>query len=106
MYGLVNKAIEQLITMRHGAETWGKIKQASKIQMDSFGTMEAYPDEITYALVQAASVELDIPTAGLLEAFGEHWIHYTRHEGYGALMRLAGSTFEMPLVGGEKRNDL
>jgi hypothetical protein len=55
--------------------------------------MEGYPDEVTYALVQAASVELDVPVARLLEAFGEHWIHYTAHEGYGALMHLAGSTF-------------
>jgi hypothetical protein len=93
MYGLVNKAIEQLITTRHGVDTWRRIKQAAKIDMDSFGSMDAYPDEITYALVQAASDELDLPVARLLEAFGEHWIHYTGHEGYGALMHLAGSTF-------------
>jgi len=93
MYGLVNRAIEQLITARHGLEAWRRIKRAAGIDVDSFGSMDAFPDEITYALVSAASAELAIPVPRLLEDFGEHWIHYTSHEGYGALMHLAGSTF-------------
>lgn len=93
MYGLVNKSIEQLITTNHGVDAWRKVKQTAGIQVDTFGSMEPYPDEITYALVQAASKELDIPVDQLLEAFGQYWIRYTGHEGYGALMRLAASTF-------------
>ncbi|BAZ14028.1 heme NO binding domain-containing protein [Calothrix sp. NIES-4071] len=90
MYGLVNKAIQELVCSRFGEETWGQIKQKAEIQTDTFLSMEAYPDDLTHRLVVAASQVLGISTAEVMQAFGEFWVSYTGKEGYGEMMDMGG----------------
>lgn len=93
MYGLVNQAIEDLVQERFGRHRWESIRARAKTDVASFVSMKSYPDEVTYNLVAAASVELGVPVAELLEAFGEYWTLYTARKGYGELLTLGGSTF-------------
>ena len=92
MYGLVNKAIKDLVEKKFGEESWQQICQKAGYEADSIIDMQSYPDELTYRLVGAASEVLSIPAADLLEAFGEHWVLYTADEGYGEMLKAAGST--------------
>jgi len=92
MYGLVNKAVVDLVTSKFGVETWNKIKQKADVDIDVFVSMDAYPDDVTYRLVGAASEILKLPAEAVLEAFGEHWVLYTAREGYGALLDASGGT--------------
>ena len=94
MYGLVNIAIEQLITQRFGPDAWQGVAEKAGVSAHGFVSMEAYDDAITYRLVAAASSELDLTQEQILDAFGEYWILYTAEEGYGELLDLSGSTFE------------
>lgn len=94
MYGLVNKAIEDLIRQDHGDATWERIRSKAGVEETVFVGMNAYPDSITYDLVGAASTELGVDAASLLEAFGQHWILYTAREGYGELLSIGGSTLQ------------
>ena len=55
MYGLVNKAIEDLAIAVGGKEAWGQIKEEAGVDLVAFVSMDAYPDELTYSLVGAAS---------------------------------------------------
>ena len=98
MYGLVNKAIEDLVCSGHGEETWEKIKSKAGVEVDVFVSNEGYPDEITYKLVGAASEVLGISSEEILHAFGEHWVLYTGREGYGELFEAAGNSFKEFLV--------
>jgi hypothetical protein len=91
MYGLVNKAVVDLVCSKFGQDTWTKIKQKADVDIDVFVSMDAYPDEITYRLVGAASEVLKIPPEQVLEAFGEYWVLYTAQEGYGPLLNASGS---------------
>jgi hypothetical protein len=93
MYGLVNKAIEDLISREHGTDTWERVMQRAGVDDAGFVSMDSYPDELTYGLVGAASNELGVPVDDLLEAFGRYWILYTGREGYGELLDLSGATF-------------
>lgn len=93
MYGLVNQAIEELVTSRFGAPAWQRIKARAGVTEDLFLSMTAYPDAVTYQLVAAASAELDVPAPQLLEAFGEYWTLYTGQRGYGELFQRGGRTF-------------
>lgn len=93
MYGMVNKAVEDLIVSRHGSAVWNLIRSKANVKEEVFISNESYPDSITYALVAAASEVLDQPAADILFAFGEWWILKTAREGYGALMKAGGSTF-------------
>lgn len=93
MYGLVNKAIQDLVCEKFGEEQWIKIKTMSGFEDDFFIGLQSYPDEITYKLVKNASIVLGADSSVVLEAFGEYWILYTVNEGYGEMMDLAGDNF-------------
>ncbi len=94
MYGLVNRAIEGLVLEKFGEETWRKICARAELQDPSWVAMQAYDDAITYALVGAASAELGMDSAAVLEAFGEYWTSYTIEEGYGDLMSMMGGSLD------------
>ena len=98
MYGLVNRALEELIRKEHGDAMWERIKADAGVDVEVFIRMDQYPDEITYQLVQSASRVLHAPVESLLHAFGVHWTLYTGREGYGALLSDAGSTLQEVLT--------
>lgn len=90
MYGMVNKAVEEMVRERFGEEAWERIKLEAGVDVEVFISNEPYPDDVTYKLVGAASAVLEIPAADVLQAFGEYWVLVTAHEGYGSLMRAGG----------------
>lgn len=92
MYGMVNKAVEDMVCMHHGEQVWEQIKAKAGVDVEVFMSNEGYPDEITYDLVAAASVVLEVPAEQILHGFGEHWVLHTAQEGYGGLMKAAGKT--------------
>jgi hypothetical protein len=92
MYGLVNKAVVDLVVSKFGQDTWNAIKKKAEVDNDVFVSMDAYPDDITYRLVGAASEVLKIPPEAVLEAFGEYWVLYTAAEGYGPMLEASGKT--------------
>lgn len=91
MYGLVNQAMEDMIRQEWGQSAWDSIKQSAGVEEGRFVSMRAYPDHITYDLVQAASQHSQESLPSLLEAFGKHWIAYTMKNGYGDMMDMWGS---------------
>ena len=93
MYGLINKAVHGLITERFGEEAWHRIRTRAGLPDEPFLSMEQYPDQSTFDLVAAATVELHIPADEILRAFGRYWTLYTARAGYGDLMESAGGTF-------------
>jgi hypothetical protein len=90
MYGMINKAVKDLVVSKFSEQAWRSICQRAKIENDEFNSLETYPDSITYDLVAAASEELNIPGDQLLRAFGDYWITYTAEEGYGEMMDMFG----------------
>lgn len=93
MYGIVNRAVEELIIERFGLDKWEEIKQKAGFNSEGFMTLKPYPDALTFKLVGAASEILNVPADTLLEAFGEYWILYTAEKGYGEMLNLAGDSF-------------
>jgi hypothetical protein len=92
MYGMVNKAVEDMVCMHHGERAWEQIKTKAGVDVEVFMSNEGYPDEITYRLVAAACDVLELPADTVLEGFGEHWVLHTAQEGYGGLMQAAGKS--------------
>ena len=91
MYGLVNKAIEDMVCDQFGEDTWETIKTKAGLEdLDYFISMEGYPDDVTHRLVRAACEVLGLSGDQVLQAFGEYWVTYTATEGYGELMDSAG----------------
>ena len=92
MHGLVNQAIRDLAVKVGGEPLWLDIKSRAGVNIEMFVSMEAYPDDVTYRLVDAASLVLGISAAEMLHAFGKHWILYTARQGYGAIFEMMGRT--------------
>lgn len=90
MYGLVNRAVEDLVTHKFGPATWEEVKARAGVDVEVFVAMSPYPDAVTYSLVGAASEVLGLPAQEILEAFGEYWMLYSAREGYGELLDLMG----------------
>lgn len=92
MYGLVNKALEEMLVSERGEDAWERIKAEAGVDVEMFLTNEAYPDEVTYSLAGAASKVLGVGVPELLERFGMHWVLKTAPGGYGQLMDSGGKT--------------
>ena len=98
MYGIVNKAIEELIISNYGEDTWKIIHDKSGIEHDFFISDKAYDDEITFTLAKTISEELSIPINEVLLSLGEWWIVKTSREKYGYLMESGGTTLKEFLI--------
>lgn len=98
MYGIVNKAIEELVTENFGEEVWKKVHQKSGVDVDFFLSNEPYDDSITYKLALAVAEVLEMPLESVLITFGEFWILNTSKKKYGALMETGGSNLKEFLI--------
>lgn len=92
MYGMVNSAIMDLIVANHGEETWQRIKFKAGVEEEIFISNDAYPDELTYRLVGAASEVLEQSANVILIQFGRWWVLDTALKNYGHLMKFGGRT--------------
>lgn len=92
MYGLVNRALADLLRKRGGTELWERVKSDAGVNVDVFLSLERYPDETTTSLVVAAAHAHGVTAAELLEDFGRHWIGYAAEHGYRQLMQARGDS--------------
>ncbi len=93
MYGLINRAMQEFVVTSHGAPKWDAIRTMASVEVTNFDGMQHYPDWMTYALIEAATKELDEPAEQILGAFGEYWVLYTAKEGWEDLLKVSGSDF-------------
>lgn len=98
MYGIVNKAIEDLIVHNYGEAQWETIKDLAGVDIDFFLSHEPYDDDITYKLAGAASEVLGKTVDEILFIFGEWWVLRTGTEKYGGLMSAGGKNLAEFLV--------
>jgi len=98
MYGMVNKAIQDLVVSNFGADQWTAIKEKAGVDEEMFLSYEGYPDKVTYDLVAAASEVLGLPARDVLIALGEHWILITARQGYGSMLEANGRSLSEFLI--------
>lgn len=92
MYGLINRAIQDMVCEYHGHEVWEKIKAKADVEESRFLVLHSYPDDLTHRLVKAASDILHMSSGEIMQAFGRYWVEYTGKAGYQELMEMAGET--------------
>ena len=92
MYGMVNRAVRDMVLARFGTEAWDRIHTKAAAPAE-FEKMQGYDDGVTYRLVGAASEVLEIPPETVMRTFGVYWVTETAEKGYGPLLALWGSSF-------------
>lgn len=90
MYGLINDSIRRLVLEEAGEDTWNRIVDRAGTSPRAFAAMHYYDDDVTYALVGAASEELDTPAEELLRQFGRYWSTRIAPESYGDYLNSTG----------------
>ena len=98
MYGIVNRALEDLVKTNFGEDKWEEIKESSGVDVDYFISNEPYNDDITFKLAIAVSEVMNMELEKVLQAFGEWWILKTSKEKYGGLMEAGGYNLKEFLV--------
>ena len=89
MYGVVNNAVQSFVLESQGQDVWERIKNKAGIELESFNSMQSYPDEVTYNLVGAASEILGLDAGIILEEFGKYWVLYaSRLDGHAHYFKL------------------
>ena len=93
MYGLVNRAVEDLVRATAGDAAWDSVK--AKIGQSDLKLLDTknYDDQLTLDLVTACSELMDLPQADVIKAFGRHWIEYTGREGWTDLFAMTAEDF-------------
>lgn len=94
MYGIVNKAIQDLIITNFGEQKWTEIRLKSGVEQEYFISSQYYDDEITYKLVTVTAEEMNITLDEVLITFGEWWVLKTTQEKYKGLMQSGGASLK------------
>jgi guanylate cyclase soluble subunit beta len=96
MYGMIHKAIRDMVKTVHGEQAWQSVLSESGAADGDFLSLRSYNDEIAYNLVGACSKILGAPAEACLEDFGRFWILVTASEHYGDMLRSYGQdTFSL-----------
>ena len=90
MYGMINEAMRRLVTETSGEQVWSRIA-ARADTTEHFAMLHYYDDAITYDLVAAASIELEIPADDLLRGFGHYWSMRVGPENYRDILGATGT---------------
>jgi hypothetical protein len=98
MYGMVTKAVGEMVTEKFGEDVWEDIKAKANVDIDVFISNAAYPDDMTYSLVAAASEVLGLPAEAILYEFGRYWVLETANRGYADLMAANGRSLPEFLI--------
>lgn len=93
MHGLVNRAIETFVRETYGRRSWRSVARAAGIEDATFEAMLTYDDEVTDALLDAATHELGKPIDDFLEDLGTYLVSYSNNEALRRLLRFGGVTF-------------
>ena len=90
MYGLINEAMRRHVVENAGPAAWSAIAARAETS-PTFAALHYYDDSVTYALVVAASLELDAPADELLRGFGHFWSTRVGPESYGDILGATGT---------------
>lgn len=71
MKGVVFNLLEQVVTRKHGEDTWDEILDAAELD-GSYTSLGSYDDAEFGKVVSAASVALDIPLHDVVRWFGRN----------------------------------
>ncbi len=99
MYGMVNRAVKDLIIQEAGEDTWLEVCAKAGMATTDFSDTTIYDDAVTYDLVAAASSVLGLSAEDILKGFGRHWILFTGKDGWGDLLDMAGDDLASVVAG-------
>ncbi len=93
MHGLINRSLECFLGETYGCDKWRDIARDAGLGFDSFESMFAYDDALTYAVLDAAARRLSKSKDALLEDLGTYLVSNSKTGAVRRLLRFGGVTF-------------
>jgi hypothetical protein len=98
MYGMIHRAVREMVTETAGAEAWREIERDAAVGPREMISALVYEDTVTFALVAAAAARLGLSVEEALRAFGRYWIRFTVQGSYADIIRFTGRDIETVIV--------
>lgn len=90
MYGMIHRAIRQMVFEEGGAEAWAAIERERGIGPAELISAAIYPDELTAELVSLAAERLALTVPECLRLLGRCWVRLAASGPYRGIMDFAG----------------
>jgi hypothetical protein len=94
MYGMIHRAVRQMVTETAGAETWREIERDAAVGPREMISALVYDDAVTFAIVTASAARLGITVDDALRRFGRYWIQFNVNGPYSNIIRFIGRDIE------------
>ena len=91
MYGLIHRAMREMVIDILGDPAWLAIEKEQDIGPGEMIGQSVYDDALTMRLMGALATTLDLPMPHMLHAFGRHWVDFVYKGAYGSIMHFTGS---------------
>lgn len=90
MYGMIHRAVRQMVFDELGEDAWLALEQKLDIGPSELLTGMVYDDALTIAIISEASVRLNLSIDACLFEFGRYWIKYAERGPLAAIMNFTG----------------
>lgn len=90
MYGMIHRAMRQMVQEQLGEEAWLALEQKLDIGPMELLTGKVYEDELTMEIISEAAARLNLAVDQCLVEFGKHWIRYAAQGSLSAVMNFTG----------------
>lgn len=93
MHGLINRSIQCFIRDTYGRDAWVKIAGQAELGFENFEALVMYDDDVTEAILNAASERLANSREMLLEDLGTYLVSHPNLSALRRLLRFGGDGF-------------
>lgn len=93
MYGVIHRAVRQMVLDRVGSDAWSEIESTAGIGQSQLISAEVYDDEVTLRLLAGAAQRTGIDMEKFLFEFGRYWIAYMQRGSFGSILKFTGQDF-------------
>lgn len=91
MYGMIHRAVRQMVLDRAGKLAWSEIEAMAGIGQSELISAESYDDAITLRLIAGAAECSKVTLDEFLLEFGRYWIQYAEQGSFGAILKFTGN---------------
>lgn len=90
MYGMIHRAVRQMVLDRAGKEVWAAIELTADIAQSELISAEVYDDAVTMRMIEAAAQASKTDVDQFLVEFGQYWIKYAGQSPFGSILQFTG----------------
>lgn len=94
MHGLINRSLQYFVCDTAGKAVWKSVVQRADLEFESFEAMLDYEPEVTFRVIDAASICLGKAKEELLEDLGIYLVSYPSLKSLRRLLRFSGVNYE------------